>query len=161
MTSRRVLLILVAIATTCFAAIVIRRALASDKTRIRWLFADEAAAFNDCSALSALSHFAPDWRDATTGTERRVLQAGLLWLFRNRRDPESQRFLYRIEVGEIDVEVQDERAKASLPLVLHEGFDANEKAIWELRVTAELGKHEGEWRIERSRHETESGSAPR
>ena len=161
MNLRRLLLIAALLVVACLAVGAIRRALASDETRIRWLFADEAAAFNDCAAVAVLSHFAPTWQDETTGVTRQALQSGLRWLFQNRRDPQSRRFLYRLEVGEYDIDVQGEQARATLPLVLHEGPDAGDKVIWELRVTAELGKHGGEWRVDRSRHETVRGAAPR
>jgi hypothetical protein len=161
MTTRRALLIAAILIAAFFAVRAIGRALASDETKIRWLLADEAAAFNDCSMLSVLDHFAPDWQDETTGVSRQALKGGLLYVFQNRRDPKTQRFLYRVEVGETDIDVQGERATAKFPLVLHEGIDAAEKPIWELKVTADLGKHEGSWRIDRSRHETVHGSAPR
>ena len=44
---------------------------------------------------------------------------------------------------------------------VHESLDAGDKVVWELSVTAELGKHDGEWRVDRSRHETVQGAAPR
>ena len=111
--------------------------------------------------LSVLSHFAPAWQDETTGVTCQALKQGLLWVFQNRRDPQSKRFLFRLEVGEYDVDVQGEQATANLPLVLYEGLDAGDKVKWELRVTADLGKHDGEWRVDRSRHETVRGAAPR
>lgn len=161
MNLRRLLLIAALLVVAYFVVGAIRRALASDETRIRQVFADEAAAFNDCAALSVLSHFAPTWQDETTAVTCQALKSSLLWVFQNRRDPRSKRFLYRLEVGECDVDVQGEQASATVPLVLHEGLDAGDKVIWELRVTAELGKHDGEWRVDRSRHETVRGSAPR
>jgi hypothetical protein len=161
MTIRRVLLIAAALMVAYFAVRAIRTALASDETRIRWLLADEAAAFNDCGMLSVLDHFAPEWQDETTGVSRQALKGGLLYVFQNRRDAKTGRFLYRIEVGETDIDVQGERATAKFPLVLHEGIDTAERAIWELKVTADLGKHDGSWRIDRSRHETVHGTAPR
>ena len=161
MNLRRLLLIAAVLVAVYFGVGAILRAFASDETKIRRLFADEAAAFNDCAALSVLSHFAPTWRDETSGVTWQTLRSGLLWVFQNRRDPPSKRFRYRLEVGEYDVEVQGEQASATVPLVLHEGLDAGEKVIWELSVTAELGKHDGEWRVDRSRHETVRGAAPR
>jgi hypothetical protein len=161
MTIRRVLLIGAALVLAYVAVRAIRNALASDETKIRWLFADETAAFNDCKTLSVLEHFAPDWQDENTGVTRQQLKGGLLFVFQNRRDPKTQQFLYRLEVGEYEIEVEGEHAKAVLPMVLHEGVGENEKALWELRVTAELGKHDGSWRVDRSRHETIHGSAPR
>src|SRR5215471_6524443 len=65
----------------------------SDETRIRRLLAAEAEAFNDCKGFSVLEHFAPDWQDETTGVTRQALKGGLLYVFQNRHDPKTQRFL--------------------------------------------------------------------
>jgi hypothetical protein len=161
MSIRRILLFSILLVAAYLGVCAIRTALASDETRIGWLFADEAAAFNDAAAMSVLSNFAPEWHDETMGISREALHRGLLWLFRNRRDGRTQRFLHRVAVGEFAVDVQGERATAVVPLVLYQGVDAEERAVWELRVTADLGKRDGSWRIERSRHETVSGGMPR
>jgi hypothetical protein len=57
--------------------------------------------------------------------------------------------------------VQGEHATATVPLVLLEGRDDQEHSIWELSVTATLGKHDGAWRVDSSRHETLRGQMPR
>lgn len=116
----------------------VRTALASEETRIAWLFADEAAAFNEGAVTSVLANFAPDWRDETTGIAFEGLHRGLLGLFQNRRDGRTQRFLHRVAVGELAVDLHGERATAVVPLILYQGLDADERAVWELRVTADL-----------------------
>jgi hypothetical protein len=158
---RRILLLAALLVVAFLGGRAIWRAMASDATRIRWLFEGEAAAFNDCAGLSVLESFAPDWQDETTGTSRQMLRGGLMWVFQNRRDPKTQRFLYRIEMGELDVDIDGDRAKATVPLVLHHGLDDDRRPVWELRVLAELGRKDGSWRVERSRHETISGAVPR
>jgi hypothetical protein len=160
MSIRHVLLV-AALLGACLGVRAISTALASEETKIGWLFAAEAAAFNESAGTSVLSNFAPDWQDETTGISRQALHRGLLWLFQRRRDVRTQRFLHRVVVGEIAVDVQGERATAVVPLVLYQGLDTEERAVWELRVTADLGKRDGNWRIERSRQETVSGAMPR
>jgi hypothetical protein len=161
MRTRHVLVVSVLLVAAYFGVDAVRAAFASDETRIGRLFADEAAAFNASAAMSVLANFARDWRDETSGISRQDLQRGLLWLFQNRRDRATQRFLYRVAVGELTVDVHGERATAVVPLVLYHGLDAEERTVWELRVAADLDKHDGSWRIERSRHETLSGGMPR
>jgi hypothetical protein len=158
---RRILLIAALLVLAFFGGRAVWRAMASDQTKIRWLFENEAAAFNGMAALSVLESFAPDWQDETTGTTRQMLRGIAMHVFQNRRDPQTQRFLYRIELGELDIEVDGDKAKATVPLVLHQGLDADERRIWELRVMAALARKDGNWRVERSRHETVSGAMPR
>ncbi|MBK8095981.1 MAG: hypothetical protein IPK26_02680 [Planctomycetes bacterium] len=157
---RRILLAVVLLGVAFVAGRCVWRATASDATKIRWLLEDEAAAFNSCSALSVLASFAPEWRDETTGTSRQLLHGGILWVFRNRRDA-AQRFLFRIELGETDIQVDGDQAKATLAMALYEGLDAYERCVWELRVVAHLARRDGGWLIERSSHETIRGTVPR
>ncbi len=161
MRTQHLLVVSVLLVAGYFGGRAVLAALASDETKIGQLFADEAAAFNASAAMSVLANFGPDWRDETAGLSRQDLQRGLLWLFQNRRDPGTRRFLHRVAVGELTVDVQGERAAAVVPLVLYQGLDAEERTVWELRVAADLGKRDGSWRIERSRHETLSGGMPR
>jgi len=161
MSIRHVLLVAALLVVAYLGVGAISTALASEETKIGLLFADEAAAFNEAASTSVLANFAPAWQDETTGISRQDLHRGLLWLFQNRRDGRTQRFMHRVVLGEIVVDVQGERATAVVPLVLHQGIDAEERTVWELCVTADLGKRDGSWRIERSRHETVSGGSPR
>jgi hypothetical protein len=159
---RRLLLTAVLLAVAFFAGRAVYYAMAGDETKIRRLFAGEAAAFNDCAGLSILESFAPEWHDETLGVSRPELRGGLLWLFQNRRDAPSRRFLYRVELpDDHPVEVAGDRATATLPLQLFEGLDEQQRVVWELRVQAELERRDGDWRVVRSRHETVRGAPPR
>jgi hypothetical protein len=159
---RRTLLTAILVVAAYFAGRAAYVALAGDETKIRWLFAGEAAAFNGCAGLSVLASFAPDYHDTTADVSRQMLHGGLLWLFQNRRDPQSRRFLYRVELqDDHPVDVAGDRATATLPVRLYEGLDEQERLVWELRVHAELQKRDGAWWVERSRHETVQGAMPR
>lgn len=135
---------------------------ASDETRIRRLLRAEAAAFNSASALSALTGFARDYRDETSGLDRPALQAALLWAFQNRRDGEG-RFRLRVELpaDALQVEVRDKEASATFRLALWERNGDDEALEWELSVQARLEHGEYGWRIVSSRHETVQGKPPR
>jgi hypothetical protein len=160
---RRTLLSAVLIVVAWFAGRAIYVAMASDETRIRWLFEHEAEAFHDANALAALSSFAPEYVDETLQVTRQMLRGGLLWLFQDRRDRESGRLLLRVQYpADFAVQVDGDRATATLPLVFYERSPTTdeESAIWELTVTAELERGEHGWQVARSQHETVRGGPP-
>jgi hypothetical protein len=140
-------------------------ALAGDDTRIRWLLADEVAAFNDASALRSLRGFAEDYREETIGLDKLSLRRALLYLFTRDGDRPTDRFAYRVEMPDEDLSVEVEpagnRATARFRLLLFQGLNDRKPPTWELRVTAELAQGDGGWLIVRSRHETTSGEPPR
>jgi hypothetical protein len=158
---KRLLLLAAVLVVAWFAGRALWFALASDDTRIRRLFAHEAAAFNDTATFSVLESFAPGYHDETLGVSLQVLRAGLVWAFQNRRDPASRRFLLRVALADdFPLAIDGDRATATLPLTLFEGLDERERAVWEVSVTADLERRDGEWRVVRSKHETTSGSPP-
>lgn len=158
---RRPLLIIAVLVAAFFGGRAIWRARASDETRIRWLFEGEAEAFNEGQGLYSTGSFAPDWQDETAGINTQSLRSVVMWMWQHRRDPATKRFLHRVELGEMQIAVEGDRAQATVPMALHQGLDKNERKVWELTVTADLARKDGAWRIERTRHETVSGAAPR
>lgn len=159
---KRALGTVVVLVLAFFVGRTLYRSFAGEETRIRWLLQDEAAAFNGSSILTVLDSFAPRFRDETTGFGRDELRAALQYAFQSRRDPETKRFLHRVELPEdrMRIEVVGESARAVFDLRLHEGLDEAERMVWEVRVHADLEKEEGEWRVVGSRHETLRGSRP-
>jgi hypothetical protein len=158
---KRILLSTVLIVVAFLGGRALYIAMASDETRIGWLFAAEANAFNSARVLSVLSHFAPDYRDDTTGVTVQELRGAMLWTFQNRRDAE-RRFLYRVELpeGAGAVNIDEDRAKAKLPVCLYETIDGVEQLAWKALVTAELRRIDGDWRVDRSTLETTQGHMP-
>ena len=57
-----------------FGGAALYRAMASDETKIRWVFEDEAAAFNGMALLVSMEGFASDYRDTTRGITRQQLR---------------------------------------------------------------------------------------
>lgn len=158
---KRILLTAVLVALAFFAGRAIYLAMASDQTRIGWLFAAEAEAFNSTSAFSVLSHFALDYRDDTVGFDLQMLRGAVLWVFQQHGDPE-QPSRWHVELPEAagSVTVAGDTASAELPLRLYGGRDADAKLLWEVKVTAQLRRVDGDWRIARSTHATTQGRMP-
>ena len=142
------------------------RMLASDETRIRWLLDDAASSFNDTHLGGCLAAFAPDYRDKTiSGRGRAELAQPLRYVFVAGVDPKTRHFLFRVRIPEQDVTVKvaasGETAAAQFTLHLEAQRQDTWEPVWELRVTAGLGKAGGDWRIQESSHETVGGQMPR
>lgn len=158
---KRILLLAILIVLSFFAGRALYFAMASDQTRIGWLFAAEADAFNTASAFSVLSHFALDYRDDTVGFDLPTLRGAVLWVFQEHGDP-GHKSHWRVELpeGAGSVAVDGDAATAELPMRLYGGSLADEQLLWEVRVTAELRRIDGDWRIARSTHATTQGRMP-
>jgi hypothetical protein len=159
---KRVLLGLAGVLLLFLVGRAIVHALASDETKIRWLVEDMAKGFDETRMDPILVAFAEDFRDETSGADRRSLREGLAYLFLTAKDPATKAFPYRVEVAirelavddaapdsptadcELDARFLDLRAGASDP-------------TWEIAVTAHWVRGEYGWRIARSSYETRSG----
>jgi hypothetical protein len=137
------------------------RAMASDETRIGWLVADEAAAFNGAAPLSILSGFAPEYREDTVGLDRNGLRAALLWAFQNQRAGDGA-FRYRVEIApeSLDATVDGDSAQAGFGLLLFDRRTGQDAPIWEIDVKAGLRRRDGDWSFVRSTHTTLRGQRP-
>ncbi|MHC4512769.1 MAG: hypothetical protein ACYTGW_07430 [Planctomycetota bacterium] len=163
---KRPTLVLLGIVVVAIAGYGGYRMLASDETRIRWLLEDTASSFNDTHLGGCLAAFAPDYQDKTiSGMGRAELTQALRYVFLRRVDPKTRQFLFRVRIPEQDVTIKvaasGNTATAQLTLHLEAQRQDTWEPVWELRVTAGLGKVNGDWRIQRSSHETLSGRIPR
>lgn len=161
---KRIPLFLFAAVLLFFGGRALRVAMASDATRIGWLLAEEAAAFDGASLLNLLPHFATDFRDDTTGIDQPRLRAAVAWLWQNRRDAQGQ-FACRAALpeGAGVVEVDGDTATARFPLQLlaRDAPDTRDaEPLWELQVEARLQRRNGAWWLVGSRHETTRGAQP-
>lgn len=158
---QRILLLAIAVVLSFFVGRAVYRAMASDETRIGWLFAAEAEAFNGGSVLSVLSHFAPDYRDDAAGMDLPMLRGAVMYVLQNHGDPQ-QRDCWRVDLpqGAGSVAVDGDAATAELPVQLFQGRDADTKLLWQVQVTAQLRRIDGDWRIARSTHRTTQGHRP-
>jgi len=163
---RRPALVLLGIAVVAVAVYGGYRMLASDATRIRWMLDDAASSFNDTHLGGCLAAFAPDYQDKTfSGMDRERLAQALRYVFVARVDPKTRRFLFRVRIPEQDVTIKvaasGKTAAAEFTLHLEAQQQDTWEPLWELRVTAGLGKTDGDWRIQESSHETIGGQMPR
>ncbi len=158
---RRILLGLALAIVAFFVGRAAYRAFVSDRTKIDWLLAEEAAAFNAASMLTVMPNFAADYRDGTSGIDGQSLRAAVLWAWQNHRDAEG-RFTWRLDLpeGAGEVLIDGDAATATFGLQLSEGAGADGRPLWLLEVQAELQKRDGRWWLTSSRHTTKAGKAP-
>ncbi|MCA8963705.1 MAG: hypothetical protein H6838_13975 [Planctomycetes bacterium] len=154
---KRVLLWLSLAIAAFFVGRAAYRAFVGDRTKIDWLLAEEAAAFNEASMLTVMPNFAADFRDGTSGIDGQSLRGAVVWAWQNRRDAEGN-FAWRVDLpeGSGEVLIDGDAATATFPLHL----STEGGAVWELEVQAELQKRDGRWWLTGSRHTTKAGKAP-
>lgn len=163
---KRPALLLLGTVALAIAAYAGYRMSASDETRIRWLLEDAASSFNNTHLSGCLEAFDKDYKDTTMSrVDRAVLANVLRYLFLKRVDPKTKAFLYRVRLPEEDLAIQvgeqGQQAEASFALDLEERHEDQWQSAWQLEVTAQLHKVEGDWLILRSSHETVMGKPPR
>ena len=162
---RRVLAVVLIITAFVGTGFVLRRALASDETRIRRLVEGLVDGFNDERAARALRGFARDFLDETSGADRELVHTAVVHLFFTRRDPETKEFTLRLEVPEdtliIEVLTPDEAARANGVLRLFQRAAEREELLWEVSFQGQLAQIDDRWRFVRSTHETVGGTRPR
>ena len=159
---KRVVAVILVLVVGWFGGAALYRAMASDETKIRWVFEDEAAAFNGMALLVSMEGFASDYRDTTRGITRQQLRRATAGLFQYRRLPDGT-FRYRVELPEDDyvATIDGDKAKVDLPLWLFDLADSDTEPAWNVLVHAELEKREGVWYIVRSTHDTMAGDLPK
>jgi hypothetical protein len=141
--------------------------LASDETRIRGLLDDAASSFNHTRLGGCLEAFDHDYQDPTTTPtlDRAMLTNVLRYLFLRRVDPKTKTFQLRVRIPTEDIAIQvgegGEQAEARFTLDLEQQRQGAWQSEWQLRVTAQMHKVDGDWRIQRSSHETAAGKPPR
>ena len=127
------------------------RALVSEETRIRWLVADMAAAFDEGSAGGCSRKLADDFSTPRPAVTKDAVHAGLARFFLMHRGGGPK---YRVEVVEpYEVEVLDDQAKLALVARFFLGTDAQ----WEVAIRADLVTGPGGWKLRYAEWETMSG----
>ena len=157
---RRVLLIAIALSLLALLGLRVRWWLASDATRIRWRLEQMEAGFNDSRLGPCLRGVAEGWRDADAGIDRDRLADVLRSLFFHENDPDSGRFLYRVELERDTLVIETDPGRegnARVEVVARfstlQGEDWS--PTWRLRVRAEMAEDpERGWQAVRSEHET-------
>lgn len=156
----RFLLVAVAAFAAFFGVRAIVRALASDETKIRWVVEEMASGFDDTRTSRVLGGLSSDFLDETWGADRELVHAGLARLFFEEKDPETKRFLYRVDVpkDELAVEVDGDTARVSLVARFYAVHGNREQLAWKARIEAALVKSKDGWKIRRSRSTSLEGA---
>jgi hypothetical protein len=159
---KRVLLALAAGLLLFLVGRALVRALASDETKIRWLIEDMAEGFDATRMDSVLVAFAEDFRDKTSGADRRNVREALAYLFLSAKDPETKAFPYRVEVDVAKLAIDESPSEAPVADVelLARFLDrrgGEESVAWEIAIVSHWVRGEYGWRIARTSYETKSG----
>jgi hypothetical protein len=157
---RRLLLGLILLSALVLLGQRARYWLASDATRIRWRLEEMEEGFNQTRLGPCLRGVSERWRDATSGTERALLADLLRSLFFHEVDPESGRFLYRVELERDSLGIEpdaeaDGRARVDLVARFSTLEGEQWSPTWRVRIDAELERDSDlGWQVVRSEHET-------
>jgi hypothetical protein len=136
------------------------RMLASDETKIRWVVEEMASGFNRTRMSPVLGGLAHEFLDETWGADRELVHAALAHLFFERKDAETKRFLYRLDIprDEMSVEVDGDSARSDFVASFFEVHKSDEQLAWRARVHAELVKTDDGWKIRRSEEKSVDGT---
>jgi hypothetical protein len=157
---RRVILIGGALLLAFFAFFLLRRMLASDETRIRWMIDAMLEGFNDGRAGSVVDALASDFRDTTSGADRETVRQALVYLVMTYRDANHD-FRLKGEMDVVAIDVGDEEGgktgRAEVIVRFFETSKLSGEPVWEVKVEILLVKPESGWRIRRTTHDTLRG----
>jgi hypothetical protein len=157
---RRILLVLIALSLVVLLAQRVRWWLASDATRIRWRLEEMEEGFNASRLAPCLRGVADGWRDADARVDRDRLADVLRSLFFHEVDPDSGRFLYRVELERETLEIEtdpagDGQARVQVVALFSTLQGQAWSPTWRVRVRAEMAEDEDDgWQAIRSEHET-------
>lgn len=138
-------------------------AFASDETRIRWKIERMADGFNDTRSNPCMEGLAKEYVDSPSGADRELVHQALVHLFFTAKDPETKKFLYRVEIPEEEVKTSvadGEPDTATLDALarFHEVRGDMHTLAWEIRFQGDLVEGEDGWQFVRTRHETLAGA---
>ena len=162
---RRILLLLIAAGALFGLGLGLRRALASDETRIRWLIEGAVDGFNDSRPRRVVDVLSMDWYDRTTGVHRDTLFQILVATAFQEKDPETGRFLWELVVPEesVAIDVSDapgEGATARLEAALWRKLGEERELRWRIAVEALLREGEDGWEVWSTSYQALEGRGP-
>lgn len=138
----------------------------SPETRIRNLFSNAVASFDETHLAGCIGGFAEDYRDETESRlDRNMLSNILRFTFISMVDAKTKLFLLRLRMPDdsMSVEIDEAAGTANVAFTLHLERQRKKEwqPQWQLSVSTKLIFVEGNWRIHRSSHETVEGARPR
>jgi hypothetical protein len=166
---KKLVCIVIGIVVLVVVASWLRRALAPETTKIRWLVEGMAGSFNACRAGGTVKGLSDDFEEETSRARKAEIHEFLGIVFLKERDEKTKEFRYRVELEAPTIEL--------VPTGESEGAEAREARIsvtarflrkkgdawapiWVAAIDARLRKEESGWRIHRAVHETREGRSP-
>jgi len=156
---RRFFLTLIVLVLVAYAVQRVRGFFISDEERIQAKVEEMLEGFNEAKAATCLRGLSPNWRDGQTGIARGFLARVLHGSLFQEEDPQTKRFLYRVELEEQLAIVLDpeEGERASIEMLAHFETlrDGAWSSTWRVRVEAEMKKDPDRgWEAIRTERET-------
>jgi len=144
--------------------------LAPAETQIKWTIEGVTEAFNEGNLDECLQAFTVGYKDTSQSTDyedhvidKPLLGQGLAYLFRNRVEPETGRFLYRAQLVAytlaIDLE-SESKATARFRMTLEVKMGHTWSDVWGVDVKLSFTKLGRQWFISGSSFRTLAGSRP-
>lgn len=159
---KRIIVIVVLLLLVGAAVVKVVDLMTSDETKIWHVIDDVARAFGTRDRGDLVRHFAPSWRDETTGVERADLDRGLMWLFQDQSRVHEGLFTLRADpdANAYTVDVDGDRASARTEVAIEQRETGGWEEVWRIALELELERRDGRWMIASTRHETLSGARP-
>jgi len=158
--SKRVLLML-GTAVLAYAGYRMSLSFVDDEVRIRWLLDDAVAGFNDADRSDCLASVAEDFAHHRPRLNRDDLGRLLAAVFLRGR-PGMGEFRFRAEVvaDSVQITVDDSKAQLQFTINMQERRSGTFVPAWEVLISGELVKDDGDWWLRRTEHRTQSGRLP-
>lgn len=156
----RALAALAALALLGYGGCALRRALASDATRLRWQLEAMVEAFAAGEVLPIVERLAPEFRETASGTTREELRGGLAWWFRSQPRNAAGALEYEVELDWSDFRCLPAGGEAAdLDLTVPARFRRRPAAepVWTVRIESLWSRQDGAWRCRRATLTTLAG----
>ena len=141
---------------------IVKNALASPETKIRWRLEKMSKDFDLGRAGPCCRGLTDDFRDDTSGAEAQDVRAILSRMTLAERDPETKELLYRVSLPEDEMTIfvdpaDPSEAHVDLVATFEKLTGGEWRLYWRVAIAAELLDGDDGWQIHRSTHETLEG----
>jgi len=156
---KKILLALACLVGLYLGVGLVRRALASDETKIRWLVETMEEAYDEGRPGTCVGPLAKDWHHEGYAVDREMLLGGLFQAARD-RDRATGQLRSRVAVDHegLEITVNGDTARLVAPATFERLRAGAWERAWQARFEAELERTDDGWKIVRSRHEDLAGT---
>ena len=157
---RRILALIVVLVLLAWGACAVRRSLASDETKIRWMIEAAVEGFNDGKTGSALAPLSDDWRDRAAGLQKNTLHQILVAAVFQEKDPTNNEFALELIVPPellVIVVAEDDVATATMQARFSRKRGPERTSLWIISIEADLRVGEDGWEVWRTNHTSLEG----